>query len=390
MCRLCKLTKKIQGKHNEEEWTKTIKSKETTVKLKGTTYRFPDGTTEVIRYLDKDFLFINSLRDHADDVIICLPLKHMSNKEMIENGTLKKLYTKMLKFIQTQHNGNSRILQNIGPRFASIPEHAHLQITYNTKTDLYIPPMNKECYKETIKKKTRYEKNMKAVILAGGLGTRLRSKVNDKPKPMAEFKEKPLLAYLVEQLSKHFKEIILLIGYKADMIKQYFGNGSKWGIKITYSEEKEPLDTGGALKNAEQLIDEDFILINGDNYHELDYETLKKNFKKTNMNTMILTATRNPTQVAIIKTDENGLITGMKNRPQNPTTEDKLMNAGILLLKKDTIQLLPEGKSNLDKDLFPQLINNGLRSEEYKGYYIDIGTPENYEQFKKYCKNLIN
>ena len=223
---------------------------------------------------------------------------------------------------------------------------------------------------------------MQAVILAGGLGTRLREKVSDKPKPMAEFSNKPLLAYLIEQL-KEFEEIIILIGYKGDVIKNYFGDGSKFGIPIRYSEEEEPLGTGGALKKAQDLIKGDFILINGDNYHELNYKELKK----IKENTMILTKTINPTQVTIIKTDINGKVTELKERPKEPTPDDKYMNAGILVLKKEVLKLLPEGKSSMELIIFPELVKLGLKTIIYKGYYIDIGTPENYDKFMEYQKN---
>ncbi|MFA5406145.1 MAG: sugar phosphate nucleotidyltransferase [Candidatus Nanoarchaeia archaeon] len=227
---------------------------------------------------------------------------------------------------------------------------------------------------------------MKAVILAGGMGTRLKDIVNDRPKPMAEFNGKPLIEYLVIQLKEHFDEIIILTGYKSDVIKNYFGDGSKWGANIKYSDETEPLGTGGAIKNAEELIDDDFILINGDNYHELDYEKLKKNFNKTGMNTMVITKTVNPTQVTIIKINEAGLIAGLKERPEKPTEDDKFMNAGILLLKRSVLDLLPASNSSFEKEVFPLLIKQGMRTEVYEGYYIDIGTPSNYFKFKDHLK----
>ncbi len=225
---------------------------------------------------------------------------------------------------------------------------------------------------------------MKAVILAGGFGTRIRSRVSDMPKPMARFNGKPLLEYLVEQLSKHFTEIIMLVGYKAEQIINYFGDGAKWGVKIKYSIEKEPMDTGGAIKLAKELINDDFVLLNGDNYHELDYELLKKQKE----NTMIVTKAINPTQVTIVKI-KDGIITGLKERPSNPEPDDNLMNAGVLVLKKEVLDLIPDGKSHFETTTLPLLIKKGMKAIEYNGYYIDIGTPSNYDKFVEYSKKLI-
>ncbi len=228
---------------------------------------------------------------------------------------------------------------------------------------------------------------MQAVILAGGLGTRLRGIVDDVPKPMAQFNGRPLLDYLVEQLSRHFNEIIMLVGYKKDVIKNYFGN-RKWGVKISYSEEEEPLGTGGAIKNAEHLIHGDFLLMNGDNYHELPYGKLVSEFRKERVNTMVITKTQNPTQVTIVKTDKKGFITSLKERPQNPGPEDRFMNAGIYLLKKEVLDLIPEGKVSFEKEIFPLLMKNGMKAARYDGFYIDIGTPDNFNKFKKKISEL--
>ncbi len=117
---------------------------------------------------------------------------------------------------------------------------------------------------------------MKAVILAGGAGTRLREIIKDAPKPMAQIADKPFLEYLLLQLIRHkISDIIISIGYKGDVIESYFGNGKKWNIRITYSKEDKPLGTGGALKKVAGLIDDDnFIVMNGDSFLELDLEEI--------------------------------------------------------------------------------------------------------------------
>ncbi|MDD5499667.1 MAG: sugar phosphate nucleotidyltransferase, partial [Candidatus Nanoarchaeia archaeon] len=146
---------------------------------------------------------------------------------------------------------------------------------------------------------------MEAVILAGGLGTRLSGIINNLPKSMAEFNKKPFLHYLISQLKNHFNRIIICVGHKHEKIMEYFEDGKEYGIKIEYSIEKEPLGTAGALKNAQNLIREDFILLNGDTYHELDYEKIIKEFNKNKKHLMVITKTINPSEVTIVKLNKD-------------------------------------------------------------------------------------
>lgn len=117
---------------------------------------------------------------------------------------------------------------------------------------------------------------MQAIILVGGLGTRLRSVVNDRPKPMAEVVNKPFVEYLLEQLKEaNIVEVIFAVGYKGELIEEYFGDGSLWGMKIQYAYEKKSLGTAGAIKNAQQFITGEYTLvINGDTYYKMDYKNI--------------------------------------------------------------------------------------------------------------------
>ena len=153
-CRLCQLVNKIETmNHTIKPWTKKLITEDgTVINLKGTEYQFKDNN-EVIRHIDDEIILINSLRRYADDGIICLSRKHMTNEEAINNGTLTRAYNKIMSLIKEQHNGSSRVMHNIGKRFASIPEHFHIQIIYSTTTDIYIPPMNKDYLKEKTLKK---------------------------------------------------------------------------------------------------------------------------------------------------------------------------------------------------------------------------------------------
>ena len=122
---------------------------------------------------------------------------------------------------------------------------------------------------------------MKAFVLAGGLGTRLRPITYAIPKPMLPYKEKPLLYHIIMKLKKAgLKEIILSTGYLSYQIEHYFGNGSKFGVKITYAKEKEPMGTAGCLNLARNKLKETFLLVGGDNYTELDFRKFIKFHKE--------------------------------------------------------------------------------------------------------------
>ncbi len=119
---------------------------------------------------------------------------------------------------------------------------------------------------------------MQAVLLAGGLGTRLKSVVKDRPKPMALIEEKPFLGYVVRELSRQkIHEIVFAVGYKGSMVEDYFGDGSAFGVKVSYAYEEELLGTAGAIKNAGKLLKEDrFFVLNGDTFYQVDYGRLSK------------------------------------------------------------------------------------------------------------------
>ena len=122
---------------------------------------------------------------------------------------------------------------------------------------------------------------MKAIILAGGLGERLRPLTDNVPKPLLPVKGKPIVQHAIENFKKHgIKDIVLSVGYRADKIKEYFGDGSKFGVKISYCVEDEPLGTGGAIKKASKGIKKTFIAINGDNVADFDWTAILKAHKK--------------------------------------------------------------------------------------------------------------
>lgn len=231
---------------------------------------------------------------------------------------------------------------------------------------------------------------MKVVILAGGEGTRLREIIKDIPKPMAPIANKPFLEYLILQAVKwHISDIVLSVGYKKEVIKTYFTAGDTWGVKILYSEEVEPLGTGGAIREAAKLIDdEDFIVMNGDSFLVIDFNQLitfhKSRQSMTTMGLMYVDSTNRYGRVEI--NDKNEVI----RFTEKAVCSNGLINGGVYIFNRKIIDRIPDGKVSLESEVLPKLINQGLYGLETKGFFIDIGVPKDYLDLCKNSQKLIN
>lgn len=226
---------------------------------------------------------------------------------------------------------------------------------------------------------------MQAVILAGGKGTRLRPLTYDIPKVMAPVGEKPFLEYVINLLKKNgIKEIILCVGHLGKKVEEYFGNGEKWEIDIKYSYEKENLmGTGGALKIAEDLIKDDFLLLFGDTFLDIDYQDLISYFhKKNKMGVVVVLKTLERLLINnILVDDRNEVIKYDKNAGEGANCVD----AGVLIFKKDIFDFIKKNEIvSLEEEIYPILIKNN----EFSAYttstkFYDIGTFERLDIFKQ-------
>jgi len=245
---------------------------------------------------------------------------------------------------------------------------------------------------------------MKAVVLVGGKGERFNFQ-GDIPKVMASLYEKPFLHYVINWLKKEgIEEIILCTGYQEEIIKNYFGSGEKFDIKIKYSHEDEPLGTGGALKLTEEFIDETFVMLNGDCLVECDLKKAIEEHKKNNsIATINLTKANNPENQELIEFEEENLI--VKNILKRDTEEHKnfiqnnkrlFCNSGLFIFEPGVFEYLPKEKNTLEPTLFPKLIKNNKKIGAFydEGVYIEIGNPELYrkaensEEVEKFFKSL--
>jgi NDP-sugar pyrophosphorylase family protein len=228
------------------------------------------------------------------------------------------------------------------------------------------------------------ENSMQAVILAGGLGTRMRPITETIPKPMITVAGKPFLQHQLELLNgAGCKRALLLVAYLGEQIQEYFGDGAKFGCKVSYSFEASPLGTGGALKNAEAQLQDRFVVINGDTYLAVDYRALVKEFAEANCSALIVayeklaTISREiPASIPSnnLGVNSHGFVTAYRKR--NPEGLSHI-DAGVIVLKKEILEGLRTGQEcSLEEEIYPSLIERGeMRAwVTYEPFY-DMGSP---------------
>jgi NDP-sugar pyrophosphorylase family protein len=222
-----------------------------------------------------------------------------------------------------------------------------------------------------------------ALILAGGLGTRLRSAVADRPKPLAPVAGQPFLSYLLEQLEcAGLKRAILCTGHMGEQIEQAFGQ--QFGkLQLLYSHETTPLGTGGALANAVASLDDaHFLALNGDSYCRFDLPSFQRfHQNRRAAATLLLTAVPDPARFGLVQRDPDGASVQFKEKSNVRPTGPMTINAGVYLLDRRFLQGIPPDQPvSLEKDIFPQWIGRGLFGHRTVGPFIDIGTPEAYAE----------
>lgn len=228
---------------------------------------------------------------------------------------------------------------------------------------------------------------MQAILLCGGMGTRLRSVVSDRPKPMADICGKPFLQYLLEMLrDKGITEVIFALGYMGEMIEEYFQDGSAFGLKISYSYEEEPLGTGGAIRNAlPKILEEEVLVLNADTYFPMDYQGLLRFHQENDGDFSLATrAVPDISRYGAVRRDAAGRILAWNEKLEDggqPLAGE--INGGIYVMKKSLIAEIPEGKQSLEQDCIPKWLSEGKRifGLPFEGYFMDIGIPKDYQQF---------
>lgn len=232
---------------------------------------------------------------------------------------------------------------------------------------------------------------VQAVILAGGMGVRLRPLTAVIPKPMVPVAGKPYLEHQVALLRRQgIRDVILLNGYLGEQIEAYFGDGTRWGIEIRYSRETEPLGTGGALLQARELLAEDFVILYGDSYLPIEYAAVLRNLRDTGAEGVLVVYDnrRGDTTVrANIALGAGGRVA----RYAKDAPEDALVthvDAGVAALRRSVLDAWNGAPVfSLEKDLYTQLIDRGgLMAWETGQRFYDIGTPERLATIERHLR----
>ena len=221
---------------------------------------------------------------------------------------------------------------------------------------------------------------MKAVILAGGKGTRLKPYTTVFPKPLMPLGDKPILEIVVRQLKSHgFDEAIITVGHLAELIMTFFGDGSKVGVKIKYSIEDKPLGTAGGLGLIKKALNETFLMMNGDVLTTLDFSHLV-NYHKRNgaIATIALKKREVKIDFGVVEIDDGNSIVGYTEKPRI----DYLVSMGVYVFDPSVLEYIRPNEYLDFPDLIKKLISNGetVKGYTYDGYWLDIGRPDDYER----------
>ncbi|MCI0744284.1 MAG: HAD-IIIA family hydrolase [Verrucomicrobia subdivision 3 bacterium] len=226
-----------------------------------------------------------------------------------------------------------------------------------------------------------------AIIIAGGMGTRLKARLGDLPKPMIPIGGKPLLEHQVELAKRYgFTEVVIFAYYRPDLIEAHFGDGRRWGVKISYQVEKTPLGTAGAVLGELESLADRFLVFYGDTMVNVDLDRIWEKHATSGADaTLLLHPNDHPLDSDLVEMNEAGWITAFHNRP-HPAGKffQNLVNAGLYVIEKEALKPWTADLQSMDfgKDLFPAMLRAGKRLLGYNTpeYIKDIGTPERYDR----------
>jgi mannose-1-phosphate guanylyltransferase len=222
---------------------------------------------------------------------------------------------------------------------------------------------------------------VQALILAGGEGTRLRPLTSTVPKPVVPLVDRPFIAFMLDWLHRHgVDDIVMGCGHLAAGIRNVLGDGSAFGVRLRYVEEPRPLGTGGALKFAEPLLDERFLMLNGDVLSDIDVGAqIARHEAAAATATLTLTPVDNPSAYGLVRTAPDGQVTAFVEKPAPDQVDTNNISAGVYVLERAVLDLLPPGEpASIERDVFPALVGQGLYAHVGEGYWRDIGTPAGY------------
>ncbi|MEZ4736945.1 MAG: sugar phosphate nucleotidyltransferase [Caldilineaceae bacterium] len=226
---------------------------------------------------------------------------------------------------------------------------------------------------------------MKAVVMAGGDGARLRPLTIGRPKPMVPVVNKPVIGHIFDLLKSHgITDVIVTLRYLAAVIQDFFGDGSNLGMNITYVVEESPLGTAGSVKHAASYLDDTFLVISGDALTDFDLNRIIQTHKKHDvLTTVTLTHVPNPLEYGVVVTDEVGYVDRFLEKPSWSELISDTVNTGIYVLEPEALALIPSDVAyDFSNELFPMMLQNGLPIYGYvaDGYWCDVGNIAEYQR----------
>jgi mannose-1-phosphate guanylyltransferase len=224
---------------------------------------------------------------------------------------------------------------------------------------------------------------VQAVILVGGEGTRLRPLTSTVPKPIVPLVDRPLMGYMLEWLKDHgVDDAVMLMGYLATAVRNVLGDGSRYGMRLRYVEEPGPRGTGGALKFAESLLDQRFLMLNGDVLSDMDLTAQVAQHERTGAKgTLALVPVEDPSAYGLVRLEDDRAVREFVEKPSPDAIDTNLISAGAYVLEREVVDLIePDRNVSIEREIWPQLVGNGLYAFPHEAYWLDIGTPERYLQ----------
>lgn len=229
-----------------------------------------------------------------------------------------------------------------------------------------------------------------AVLLVGGMGTRLQTVLPSTPKPLAPVGDVPFLKLLVLQLrAQGIRHLVMCTGHLAEQIEQRFDDGGEWGMTIHYSRETRPLGTAGAVKLAERYLTQapDFLVMNGDSFLEMNFrQFIRFHRMHDGLVSMAVRKVSNAARYGTVRTNQSNRIVAFDEKRHSKAPG--IINGGVYLFRRAILKHIPDGTASLERDVFPRLLERGIYAVEQTGMFIDIGTPDDYARAQVLGRNL--
>src|SRR5271157_4110436 len=222
---------------------------------------------------------------------------------------------------------------------------------------------------------------MQAVILVGGEGKRLRPLTSTVPKPVVSLVDRPFISFMLEWLRLHgIDDVVMSCGFLATSVRNVLGDGSGLGIRLRFVEEPDPRGTAGALKYAESLLDERFLMLNGDVLTDIDLTEQIAQHERTGARaTLALVPVADPSAYGLVHLREDRSVQDFVEKPSPDRIDTNLISAGAYVLERNVLELVAPGRNvSIEREVWPLLIGDGLYGFPSESYWLDIGTPERY------------